>query len=610
MRIIRSYASNFKSFKFESVMNKQYIKPLLWALKLQWQTSPAYIIWTVLRDLFNGLRPLFLAYAVAQLIDGIGRIALQSEDVANVRIYEWVLLIFGLELVNQIIIVIDRVAAARFEDRMHLKVVEMLILHIYNLNQQQLDDEDFSTKLGRAHESLYGVWRITAQFSIFVSSLIGLAGAFVIVIKYSPWIGLIFIASLIPVIIVNTKVNHLRNQASKESIPDGRISSRLRWTLLEPREMAEVRLMNALKKLVSSWRKHAKSSDEIIYSSNRRLAKFELITGIIQPFVELGASFHYINLVIRGDLRFDDFIFLRAILSQVSRNVENVTRSASRLHEFSIAFQNFNEIYQEKPAIPDGKLAVKSPLTIEFHHVDFAYKSDEEPVLRDICLKIVPGEKLALVGKNGAGKTTLIKLMLRQYLPTKGKITVNGVDIKDLSSEDYYRAVSNLSQEFLLFNYLVVRDNLLIGIEDKLSDEEIYRIAGLTEADKLIKALPKQLDTRLSPSFEDGTDFSGGERQRLAIARTLLRNAGLLILDEPTSAIDAKAEYEIFNNIYKTHGDKTILIVSHRFSTVRKADKIVVLDQGRITEQGSHEELLQKDGLYREMFEIQAEGYK
>ncbi len=610
MGIIRSYAGNFKSFKFESVMNKQYIKPLLWAIKLQWQTSPAHIIWRVLSDLFGGLRPLFLAYAAAQLIDGIGRVALQSEDVANVRIYEWLLLIFGLELINQIVRAINRVANNRFEDKMHLKIVEMVIMHLYNLNQQQLDDEDFNTKLGRMQENLYGVWQITFQFSAFISALIGLVGAFVIIIKYSPWVGLILIISLIPVAIVNTKVNHLRDRARKEAIPDIRISNRLRWTLLEPREMAEVRLLNGFKKLVGAWRKHLKRENDIIHASDIRLAKFELMTDIVQPFIEVGASFHYINLVIRGDLRFDDFIFLRAILEQVSRNVESVTISASRLHEFSIAFQNFNEVYEEKPAIPDGKLTVKSPLTIEFHHVDFAYKSDEELVLRDLCLKIIPGEKLALVGKNGAGKTTLIKLMLRQYLPTKGKITVNGVDIKDLSSEDYSRAISNLSQEFLLFDYLTVRDNLLIGTKDELSDEEIYRIAGLTEADKLIKALPKQLDTRLSPSFKDGAALSGGERQRLAIARTLLRNAGLLILDEPTSAIDAKAEYEIFNNIYKMYGDKTILIVSHRFSTVRKADKIVVLDQGRITEQGSHDELLQKDGLYKEMFEIQAEGYK
>jgi ATP-binding cassette subfamily B protein len=214
------------------------------------------------------------------------------------------------------------------------------------------------------------------------------------------------------------------------------------------------------------------------------------------------------------------------------------------------------------------------------------------------------------VGENGAGKTTLIKLLLRQYLPTEGTITINGTDIRDIEQESYYTAISNLSQEFLIVQHLSIKDNLVMGLSQEPSDEEIYNTTDLVGATGFVHKLSQKLNTRLDTSFDGGTNLSGGQKQLLGVARALLRNGDVMILDEPTSAIDAKAEYIIFNNIYKSHDSKTIVIVSHRFSTVRKADKIIVMERGKITEYGTHEELLKKSGLYKEMFEAQAEGYR
>jgi ATP-binding cassette subfamily B protein len=214
------------------------------------------------------------------------------------------------------------------------------------------------------------------------------------------------------------------------------------------------------------------------------------------------------------------------------------------------------------------------------------------------------------VGENGAGKTTLIKLLLRQYAPSSGEILVNGIRIQDLQQDAYYRFISNLSQDFLMVNHLTIRDNLLMGLGHQSSDKDIQQALELAGADTIIKNLEHALEQRLDPSFADGTGLSGGQNQRLGVARALLRGGDLMILDEPTSAIDAKAEYSIFNNIYKYHGTRTTLIVSHRFSTVRKAEKIIVMDGGKITEYGSHKELIEYGGLYKEMFETQAEGYR
>ena len=217
---------------------------------------------------------------------------------------------------------------------------------------------------------------------------------------------------------------------------------------------------------------------------------------------------------------------------------------------------------------------------------------------------------MALVGENGVGKSTILKLLMRQYLPASGTIEINGINIRELERESYYASISHLSQEFFLPEHMTIRENLLIGTNGKVSEAEIWRATDLAQATAFIKELPKRLETRLSSSFDDGTDLSVGQRQRLCVARTLLLETALTILDEPTSAIDAKAEYAIFSNIYRQKRAGAIIIVSHRFSTVRKANQIMVIKKGKVAERGSHEELIELDGIYREMFEIQAEGYR
>jgi ATP-binding cassette subfamily B protein len=380
--------------------------------------------------------------------------------------------------------------------------------------------------------------------------------------------------------------------------------------LIDPAYMPEIRLMNAFRRMVSTWVSHTKKSNNIIYKYQLQTVKYDLATEAVQPIISFGANIYFFKLLLAGTIGLDKFIFMRGMLEQASNGAARVAESIRRLHELFIILQNFDEIYSTPPAIPNGSIEVERPLTIEFKNVSFAYPGTSQNVLEDISFVIAPGSKLALVGENGAGKTTLVKLLLRQYLPNSGTIAVNGTDIKDVDQESYYAAVSNLSQDFLIVDHLTIKDNLVMGINANKSDEEIYAVTDLVNATGFLQKLPHKLGSRLDNSFDDGTNLSGGQRQRLGVARALLRNGDMMILDEPTSAIDAKAEYLIFNNIYKAHAGRTTLIVSHRFSTVRKADKIIVMEQGKITEYGSHEELLEYGGLYKEMFEAQAEGYK
>jgi ATP-binding cassette subfamily B protein len=257
-------------------------------------------------------------------------------------------------------------------------------------------------------------------------------------------------------------------------------------------------------------------------------------------------------------------------------------------------------------AIPESP----TPPLIEFKNVSFRYPKTERDILKDFNLTIQSGEKVALVGENGAGKTTLIKLLLRFYDATEGEILINGVNLKDVNLEEWHKYIGALFQDFIKYQF-TFKENIYFGDLTKKQEEELLKEAIVRSgADKYLDTLPDKYDQIVGKMFEGGMDLSGGQWQKLALARAFYRNAPILVLDEPTSAIDAKAEYEIFQKVQSLQKDKTVVIISHRFSTVRNADRILVLDEGKILEEGSHEKLMKKKGLYAELFNIQAQGYK
>lgn len=256
--------------------------------------------------------------------------------------------------------------------------------------------------------------------------------------------------------------------------------------------------------------------------------------------------------------------------------------------------------------IPDNPM----PPVIEFKNVSFRYPKTERYILKDFNLTIQSGEKVALVGENGAGKTTLIKLLLRFYDVTEGEVLINGVNIKEVSLSEWHKYIGALFQDFIKYQF-TFKENVYFGDLTKHQEEKFLKDAiEKSGADKYVDTLPDKYDQVVGKMFEGGIDLSGGQWQKLALARAFFRNAPILILDEPTSAIDAKAEYEIFQRVQTLQKDKTVIIISHRFSTVRNADRILVLDEGKIIEEGEHEHLMKKKGVYAELFDIQAQGYK
>ena len=445
---------------------------------------------------------------------------------------------------------------------------------------------------------------ISASFGFFISII-------TITVK-APIVGLVMILALLPLLIVQIKINHRRDNDETQNDKDWRIMSRTGWVLTDPTRMPEIRLLGSYTKLVQIWKYHK----ERIFNKELQTTKASVVSLSTAESVSLVGEFFsniwFLRMAIGGTLSLEGFLLLRGLLQQSTSSGNVMAVTIQGVHKHFIEVKNLRVILESKPLIVDGtvELPHAESLYIQFKNVCFHYPNEKNLSLNSVSFDIKSNSKIALVGKNGAGKSTIVKLLLRQYLPTSGQILINGRDIQSLAINSFYDRVSTLMQNFGLIEHLSIADNIRLGVIKQLTMDDIREASKKSGADDFIKKLRHGYDQRMLNVFEDGSELSGGESQRISLARTLVRQSDLLILDEPTSAIDAKGELKIFSNLYESHRGMATLIVSHRFSTVRTADTIIVLDGGKIVDIGSHAELMQRGGLYKEMFDIQAEGYK
>ena len=293
--------------------------------------------------------------------------------------------------------------------------------------------------------------------------------------------------------------------------------------------------------------------------------------------------------------------------------VERFFKEFAIYRDYILKVKDVYDFFKLEPSVKDGEVELPrfdTPPAIDIKNISFHYPNNKSNVLEDFSLSIQSGEKIAIVGENGAGKSTLVKMLARIYDPQAGDILINGRNLKEVRINDWYKNLGVLFQDFNFYGELDVKENIHIGKSVKPMDmQKVKEAAESADADAFIEKYPEKYNTVMSERFKGGIQPSKGQKQKIAIARFFYRDAPVAIFDEPTSAIDAESEYKIFNKIYKFFDNKTVIIISHRFSTVRNADRILVLDQGRIVEQGSHKELLEMNGKYAEAFRKQAEGY-
>ena len=361
-----------------------------------------------------------------------------------------------------------------------------------------------------------------------------------------------------------------------------------------------------------------RSLSDKYYQANRKLSIRKTIWGsvfyILGDLAYYGAYVLIIMRTIAGLLTIGDLTFLSGSFNRLRNQIQSIFSRFSSIAESALYLQDYFSFMEIKPRMSSKNDGIIFPAEIKegfrFENVSFKYPGSEEYVLKNISFTLHPEEKIALVGENGAGKTTLVKLLARLYDPTEGRITLDGIDIQNYDHVSYRNAIGVIFQDFVRY-YFNARDNIAVGkIEHKENQSRIDQAAENSLADSIIESFPEGYDQMLGKRFEGGKELSGGQWQKIALARAYMKDASLLILDEPTSALDARAEYEAFVRFAALTTNKTAVLISHRFSTVRMADRILVLKNGSILEDGTHEELLETEGLYAELFELQAEGYK
>ena len=450
------------------------------------------------------------------------------------------------------------------------------------------------------------------QNTFYILSSIGtFIGAFIILLPFGWWIPTAMVVAVVPRFWLRTKYSKISWSVFNQNIPESKELGYISDILERPASIKEIRIFQAREALLS---KMEALYANIFESIKKPLAKF--ISALYVPLgielVILGLLVYYrLPTVVSGAITIGAFTFFVGMLDQIGSSTREMTGELSELYDHNLYVGYYFEVLALPRLVAEKKHGYRfkeiAPPHIEFRNVSFAYPGGPQ-VIRNVSFAVKPGEHFAIVGQNGAGKTTLIKLLLRFYDPDEGTILVNGKDLRELKLDNWYKFVGTLFQDFAKFA-LTIKENIMLGNAEKYDEKKMKEAAHKAGASEFIEKLPHQYHQRLGTQFEDGVELSQGQWQKLALARAFYEEAPLLILDEPTSAIDAEAEAAIFDHIDKIYEDKNLILISHRFSSVRSADTIIVLKDGKIVETGTHETLMKKDRAYARMFKTQASGY-
>jgi ATP-binding cassette subfamily B protein len=581
-------------------------------LKIVWQSGRAVVLFGILARVLAAVLPLALTY-VAKLIIDIVANSLTTRQVPA-RLWWLVGVECGLavagSLITRMIDYADALLANKYTRHVSIQVMK----HASELDLIAYEDPVFYDRLERARvqatDRLVMIQSI-GRLELQVITTIAYSAA---VMFYSPWLMLLLVAAVLPAFLGETHFAFLGYAKNFRQTPIRRQLDYLRQAGATKEAAKELKLFN----LAGFFTKRFARLSDIIYEQDVQLARKRLAIGSILSFVSTGGYYgayaYVIWRTVVGGLTIGTFYFLTTAIMQASSNIQQVFSTLSGIADQALFLTDLLAFFQMEPTIKSKPNALPAPRPIrrgfEFLDVSFQYPGNERRVIDHLNFTLRPGERVALIGENGQGKTTIVKLITRLYDPTEGQILLDGIDLREYDLEDLYREIGVIFQDFMRYE-MTARENIAVGKIDTLEDLNALRDAAHKSlADDVIARLPAAYDQMLGRRFDGGVDLSGGEWQKLALARAYLRDAQLLVLDEPTAALDARSEFEVFQRFAELTTGKMALFISHRFSTVRMADRIVVLENGRIAEEGKHDELTHLGGRYAEMFELQAASYR
>jgi ATP-binding cassette subfamily B protein len=603
-------------------------RPVRQFLHLAWQTHRGYASATVLLRLLRAGIPIASLWVAKLIIDAVVAARMGRPNLARL----WVLVAVELVIVA-LGEVLDRSSAAveaLFGDLCANQINEKLIAHAGSLDLHHFEDPAFFDRLERAQRQTTGRIGLLTQLLTLGQDAVTLVTLASAILFYSPWLLLLLIVAIVPGFLGEVHFSTLEYSLLYRMTPARRQLDYLRFLSASDKSAKEVQVFGLSNWLLGRYHKLAAR----LHEANSRLALRKGIASILLAWLGLAGYYAgYILILWRafyGIITIGTLTFLAASFLRCRAAMERLLLSVSNVYEQGLYVRDLFEFFALQPTIDSrvGSRAVPSPLKqgLRFEDVGFQYPGNDGWALRHVNLCIAPGEKIALVGENGAGKTTLAKLLARLYDPTEGRILLDGVDLREYQLDSLRSAVGVIFQDFVHYD-LPLDENIGVGeisqVQDYLdrlpeqpernangTDPAIADAARKSQADALAASFPLGYRQMLGRRFENGLELSGGEWQKIALARAYIRKSQIIILDEPTAALDARAEYEVFQRFAELVAGQIAFLISHRFSTVRMADRIVVLRQGAVAEQGTHDQLLALKGLYAELFRLQAEGYR
>jgi ATP-binding cassette subfamily B protein len=618
----------------------RYVVPFF---RLVWEANRGFVVLMVVLRLLRAFVPIAALWTGKLIIDAV--LAARSlSDIANNPFSYTVLwrlvaielaIVVGGELLSRTSSLVESLTGDLFSNRLSIRLMQ----HAAKLDLYQFENPEFYDRLERARRQTTGRIGLLPQvFQIAQDSftLVSLAAALLV---FNPWLLLLLVLAVIPSFLGATHYAALEYSLLFRWTPERRLLDYFRFLGASDRTAKEVQMFGLSDWLIKRYDYLATKFylDNRSLSIRRGISSFAL--SIVGTLGYYGAYAAILIQAVAGAITLGTLTFLAASFSRSRDLIESLLSNASQIFSQSLYLKDLFDFFETEPTIysPADARPVPAKITegFTFENVGFRYPESEKWAIRGVNFRLRPGERIALVGENGAGKTTLTKLVARLYDPTEGRILLDGVDLREYDLDSLRRAISVIFQDFVRYD-LAFDANIGVGeiegvgayltetrekqngsgaISDGNSIKsevppQIVNAAEKSLAASLLPRLPEGYNQMLGRRFDGGVDLSGGEWQKVALGRAYMRNAELLILDEPTAALDARAEYTVFERFSELVRGRMAILISHRFSTVRMADRIIVLQHGCVAEEGTHDELIQRGGVYAELFSLQAAGYR
>ena len=578
-----------------------------------WDSGPWVVSWSLLLRVLTALSPLALLTVARIILDSVVAYVSKGGQLRP-HFWWWVALEFAIAAVTTLLTRATDFADTLLADRYVKYISVRMMKQASSLDLATYEDPGFHDKLERARVQATDRLLLIQQLGRLLQQIIATLALAVGIFVFMPWLLVLLLVCVVPAFLGESHFAFLGYSLAFRQTPVKREMDYLRYLAVSKEGAKELKVFGLHNYLTNRFSKLA----DRIFSENVALARRRFLASSFLTLLSTagyyGAYIYVVAETLRGRISVGTLQFLAGSIAAASLNLQSIFSAFSGIADQSLFLSDLLSFLGLQPTIrskPNG-LPCPRPMRwgIEFRNVSFAYPGTQRLVLRDLNLTLHQGERIALIGENGEGKTTIVKLLTRLYDPTEGAIYLDGVDLREYDLDDYTSQVAVIFQDFMRYD-MTARENIAIGrVGEAQNLDEVVAAARKSKADDVVRKLEGGYEQMLGRRFDGGVDLSGGEWQKVALARAYLRDAQIVILDEPTASLDAKSEQQVFRQFAELTQNKLALLISHRFSTVRMADRIVVLENGRIAEEGHHDQLMARDGRYAQMFDMQASNYR